>query len=55
LITGFALFLFGTGPIKGFAVTLCLGIAINLFTALVGTKVVFDLFNQRRKIEQLSI
>ena len=54
LITGVALFLFGTGPIKGFAVTLCLGIGINLFTALVGTKVVFDLFN-RRKIERLSI
>ena len=55
LITGLALFLFGTGPIKGFAVTLCLGIAINLFTALVGTKVVFDVINQRRKVEQLSI
>jgi preprotein translocase subunit SecD len=55
LITGFALFLFGTGPIKGFAVTLCLGIAINLFTALVGTKVIFDCINQRRKVEQLSI
>lgn len=55
LITGVALFLFGTGPIKGFAVTLCLGIAINLFTALVGTKVIFDLFNQRHKVEQLSI
>lgn len=55
LITGFALFLFGTGPIKGFAVTLCLGIAINLFTALVGTKVIFDFINQRRKVEQLSI
>lgn len=55
LITGFALFLFGTGPIKGFAVTLCLGIAINLFTALVGTKVVFDIINQRRRLEQLSI
>ena len=54
LITGFALFLFGTGPIKGFAVTLCLGIGINLFTALVGTKVVFDMFN-RRKLERLSI
>ena len=34
LITGFALFLFGTGPIKGFAVTLCLGIGINLFNRL---------------------
>jgi preprotein translocase subunit SecD len=55
LITGFALFLFGTGPIKGFAVTLCLGIAINLFTALVGTKVIFDIINQRRKVEHLSI
>lgn len=55
LITGLALFLFGTGPIKGFAVTLCLGIAINLFTALVGTKVVFDWINQRWKLETLSI
>jgi len=55
LITGVALFLFGTGPIKGFAVTLCLGIGINLFTALIGTKVIFDLLNQRRKVEQLSI
>ncbi len=55
LITGVALFLFGTGPIKGFAVTLCLGIAINLFTALVGTKVIFDLLNQRPKVETLSI
>lgn len=55
LITGVALFLFGTGPIKGFAVTLCLGIAINLFTALVGTKVIFDLLYHRRKVEALSI
>lgn len=54
LITGLALFVFGSGPIKGFAVTLCLGIGINLFTALIGTKVVFDLVN-RRKIESLSI
>ncbi len=55
LITGVALFLFGTGPIKGFAVTLCLGIAINLFTALVGTKVIFDVMHQRQKVEHLSI
>lgn len=54
LITGLALFVFGTGPIKGFAVTLCLGIGINLFTAFVGTKVVFDFMN-RRKLETLSI
>ncbi len=55
LITGAALFLFGTGPIKGFAVTLCLGITINLFTALVGTKAIFDLLNKRKKIVTLSI
>ncbi len=55
LITGAALFLFGTGPIKGFAVTLCLGITINLFTALVGTKAIFDLLSKRKKIVTLSI
>jgi preprotein translocase subunit SecD len=55
LITALVLFLFGTGPIKGFAVTLSLGVTINLFTALVGTKVVFDLVNARAKVAQLSI
>ena len=55
LITAFVLFMFGTGPVKGFAVSLSLGVIINLFTALVGTKVVFDLVSSRRKIEQLSI
>ena len=42
LITAVVLFMFGTGPIKGFAVTLSLGVIFNLFTALVGTKVVYD-------------
>jgi preprotein translocase subunit SecD len=55
LITALALFLFGTGPIKGFAVTLSLGVAINLFTALVGTKVVYDAINSRWKLQRLSI
>ncbi len=55
LITAAVLFQFGTGPIKGFAVTLSLGIMINLFTALVGTKVVFDYINSKRKLERLSI
>jgi preprotein translocase subunit SecD len=55
LITALVLFLFGTGPIKGFAVSLSLGIAINLFTALVGTKVVFDYINSRWKLKRLSI
>ncbi len=55
LITAFVLFIFGTGPIKGFAVTLSLGVIINLFTSLVGTKVVYDLINSRGKVERLSI
>ncbi len=42
LITAFVLFMFGTGPIKGFAVTLSIGVIFNLFTALVGTRVVYD-------------
>ncbi|MFQ5781091.1 MAG: MMPL family transporter, partial [Nitrospiria bacterium] len=55
LITAFALFMFGTGPIKGFAVTLSLGVTINLFTALVGTKAVYDFVNGRKRLERLSI
>ena len=55
LITAAALFLFGTGPVKGFAVTLSLGVAINLFTALVGTRVVYDYMTSRRELKSLSI
>ncbi len=55
LITALILFIFGTGPIKGFAVTLSVGIGINLFTALVGTRVVFDSMSMRRKMDHLSI
>jgi preprotein translocase subunit SecD len=55
LITAAALFLFGTGAIKGFAVTLSLGIIINLYSALVGTKVIFDIINAKWKLEKLSI
>ncbi len=55
LITALVLFQFGTGPIKGFAVTLSLGVAINLFTALVGTKTIFDIINSRKEVTHLSI
>lgn len=55
LITAAVLFQFGTGPIKGFAVTLSMGVSINLFTALVGTKSVFDLINSRKEVKRLSI
>ena len=55
LITAFVLFMFGTGPVKGFAVSLSLGVIINLFTSLVGTKVVYDFINSRKRLERLSI
>jgi len=55
LITAVVLFMFGSGPVKGFAVTLSLGIVINLFTAFVGTKMFFDWMNLRRRLATLSI
>ena len=55
LITAAALFQFGTGPVKGFAVSLSLGIIINLFTSLLATKVVFDFVLSRRQVKRLSI
>lgn len=55
LITAAVLFQFGTGPVKGFAVSLSLGIIINLFTSLLATRVVFDLFLDRVRVKRLSI
>ncbi|RZD14885.1 MAG: protein translocase subunit SecD [Candidatus Acidulodesulfobacterium ferriphilum] len=55
LITAAVLFYFGSGPVKGFAVTLSLGIIINLFTSLVGTKVIFDIISNKRELNKLSI
>jgi len=46
LIAALVLFQFGTGPIKGFAVTLSIGILSSMFTALFFTRIVFDLITQ---------
>jgi SecD/SecF fusion protein len=54
LITSFALFLFGTGPIKGFAVTLILGVSINLFTTLFCTKMVYDSLYYKKLLRPLK-
>ncbi len=54
LITALALFLFGTGPIKGFAVTLSLGIIFNLFTALFFSRAMFDTVNAVKSMKKLS-
>ncbi len=55
LIAAVVLFQFGTGPIKGFAVTLSIGILSTLFTALILSKVLFDLILQSGKVKRLSI
>lgn len=55
LITTCILFMFGTGPIKGFAVTLAIGIIINLFTAVFGSKTIFDWILVKYKPRSLSI
>ncbi len=54
LITAMALFLFGTGPIKGFAVTLSLGIIFNLFAVLFCTRLVYDWLYTGRKLKELK-
>ena len=54
LITAVVLFWVGTGPIKGFAVTLSLGVILNLFTALFGTRVVYDWLVMKRWLKKLS-
>jgi len=55
LITAFVLWQFGTGPIKGFATTLSIGIVASMFTALICTRLVFDLITSRRQLRTLSI
>lgn len=56
LIAAIVLFAYGTGPIKGFAVTLMIGIITSMFTAIVGTRVVINLiYGGRQAIKRLSI
>jgi preprotein translocase subunit SecD len=55
LITAAVLFQFGTGPVKGFAVSLSLGVIINLFTSLIGTKVIFDISLHKGTVKKMSI
>ena len=55
LIAALVLFQFGTGPVKGFAVTLSLGVVASLFTALILTRLIFDYLLMKRKDKQLSI
>jgi preprotein translocase subunit SecD len=54
-IAAVVLFQFGTGPIKGFAITLCIGIAASMFTAVFVSRAIFDSFMSRKKVANLSI
>lgn len=54
-IAGIVLLIYGTGAIKGFALTLTIGISVNLFAAIVFTRMVYDMFTARRQINTLSI
>ena len=50
------LFLFGTGPVRGFAVTLVIGLLANVFTAVFVSKVIFDWeLSGGKRVEVLSI
>ena len=55
LIAGVLLYQFGTGPVKGFAVTLCIGILANIFTAVYITRWMFDFLTLRLNMKKLSI
>ena len=54
-LSGVILFQFGTGPIKGFAVTLCVGILTTVITAVYLTRIYYDLRISARKLERISI
>ena len=54
-IVGIVLYEFGTGPIRGFALTLCIGIVSSLFTAFIVTRAIFELLTAKSRSETLSI
>jgi preprotein translocase subunit SecD len=54
-LSGVILFQFGTGPIKGFAVTLCIGILTTVITAVYLTRIYYDYRLGARKLERISI
>ncbi|MEZ5479748.1 MAG: protein translocase subunit SecD [Thiolinea sp.] len=55
LIAAVVLFGFGTGPIKGFAITLAIGIATSMFTAIIGSRALINLIYGNRRVKKLSI
>jgi len=55
LITALVLFQFGTGPVRGFAVTLSIGILASFFTAIFLTRIIFDYIYIVKRMKTVSI
>ncbi len=55
LIAALVLFSFGTGPVKGFAVTLSIGIITSMFTAIIVSRAIINMIYGRKKVEELAI
>ena len=55
IVSSMFLFVFGTGPIRGFAVTLVIGLLVNLFSAVYVSRTIFIWLLSRKKVESLSI
>jgi preprotein translocase subunit SecD len=55
LIAAVVLFAFGTGPVKGFAITLSLGIVTSMFTAIVGTRALVNLIFGGRRLVKVPV
>ena len=55
LLAAVVLFSFGTGPIKGFAITLSIGIITSMFTAILGTRAIINLLYGNKRVEKISI
>ncbi|MGN2393621.1 protein translocase subunit SecD, partial [Pelomicrobium sp. G1] len=56
LIAGFALFWLGSGPVRGFAVTLCIGILTSIFSAVMVSRAITNLiYGRQRRLERLPV
>ena len=55
ILTAAVLYAVGTGPVKGFAITLSLGVAISMFTSITGTRMLVNWIYGGKRVEKLSI
>ena len=55
LLVAVILYAIGTGPVKGFAITLSIGIVTSMFTAIIGTRALVNLFYGGRTVKKLAI